>query len=63
MAAAQESSAWASVAGKTVGGLAEGEPATDTSLEVVENGPRTGFEAPAPLFEPYTWAGVPRALP
>jgi pimeloyl-ACP methyl ester carboxylesterase len=45
--------------GKTLGDLRPGEPPIDTGLEVVENPPRMGLEAPGPLFEPFSWAGVP----
>lgn len=48
-----------SVAGKTIGGLAPGEPPIETDLEIVENPPRMGSEAPGPLFEPFSWARVP----
>jgi pimeloyl-ACP methyl ester carboxylesterase len=52
-----------STAGITIGGLRPGERPIDTELEVVENGPRLGHEAPGPLFERFTWAGVPSSLP
>src|SRR5207249_2222874 len=52
-----------STAGRTIGGLRPGEAALETEFEVVENGPRLGHEAPGPLFAPFTWAGVPSALP
>ena len=52
-----------STAGLTIGGLRSEEPPIATELEVVENGPRMGHEAPGPLFEPFTWAGVPSFLP
>jgi pimeloyl-ACP methyl ester carboxylesterase len=52
-----------STAGLTIGGLRPGEPPIATELQVVENGPRMGHEAPGPLFEPFTWAGVPGSLP
>lgn len=52
-----------STAGRTIGGLRAGEAPVDTELEVVENGPRLGHEAPGPLFAPFTWEGVPRLLP
>jgi pimeloyl-ACP methyl ester carboxylesterase len=48
-------------AGKTIGGLLPGERELVTDLEVVENPPRMGLEAPGPLFEPFTWAGTPSA--
>jgi len=49
--------------GRTIGGLRPGEPAIDTELEIVENGPRMGQEAPRPLFEPVSWAGFPDEVP
>ncbi len=49
--------------GCTLGGLRPGEPAIATELEVVENGPRYGLEAPGPLFEPLSWDGFPRQVP
>lgn len=49
--------------GRTLGGLRPGEGAISTSLEIVENGPRMGLEAPGPLFETFTWVGVPSAVP
>lgn len=49
--------------GRTLGGLRRGEPAIETTLEIVENGPRMGLEAPGPLFEKFTWAGVPHDVP
>ena len=49
--------------GCTIGGLRPGEPAIETELEVVENGPRMGVEAPRPLFEPVSWVGFPAAVP
>jgi pimeloyl-ACP methyl ester carboxylesterase len=52
-----------STAGRTIGGLRPGEQAVDTDLEVVENGPRLGHEAPGPLFAPFTWHGVPASMP
>jgi pimeloyl-ACP methyl ester carboxylesterase len=52
-----------STAGRTIGGLRTGERPVQTELEVVENGPRLGHEAPGPLFAPFTWEGVPRSLP
>lgn len=51
----------ADATGRTLGGLRPGEPPIDTALEVVENGPRLGLEAPGPLFETFTWRGFPRA--
>jgi pimeloyl-ACP methyl ester carboxylesterase len=53
----------ASATGRTIGGLEDGEPPIDTALELVENGPRMGLEAPRPLFEPFTWAGFPSEVP
>lgn len=50
-------------AGKTIGGLRPGEEPIVTDLEIVENGPRMGLEAPGPLFEPFTWEGFPAHLP
>jgi pimeloyl-ACP methyl ester carboxylesterase len=52
---------WA--AGRTLGGLRPGEPPIVTDLEVVEIGPRTGLEAPRPLYGPFTWEGFPAHLP
>jgi pimeloyl-ACP methyl ester carboxylesterase len=53
-----------STTGKTIGDLRPGEPPIPTSLEVVENDPRMGLEAPGPLHEVYDgWAKVPAALP
>jgi pimeloyl-ACP methyl ester carboxylesterase len=52
-----------STAGITIGGLRPGEGPIETELGVVENGPRLGHEAPGPLFERFTWAGVPSSLP
>jgi len=49
--------------GRTIGGLRPGEPPIDTDLEVIENGPRMGQEAPRPLFEPVSWAGFPTEVP
>jgi pimeloyl-ACP methyl ester carboxylesterase len=49
--------------GRTLGGLRPGEPAIDTDLEIVENRPRFGLEAPGPLFEPFSWDGFPWQLP
>jgi pimeloyl-ACP methyl ester carboxylesterase len=50
-------------AGRTIGGLRPGEKPVETELEVVENGPRLGHEAPGPLFAPFSWEGVPSSLP
>ena len=52
-----------STAGRTIGGFRPGEEPVETELEVVENGPRLGHEAPGPLFAPFTWQGVPASLP
>ena len=52
-----------STAGRTIGGLRRGEPPIETELEIVENPPKLGHEAPGPLFAPFTWAGVPTSLP
>lgn len=49
--------------GRTLGGLRAGEDPIDTALEIVENEGRMGLEAPNPLFEPFTWDGVPRDVP
>jgi pimeloyl-ACP methyl ester carboxylesterase len=50
--------------GKTLGGLRPGEAPIITDLEVVENDPRMGLEAPGPLHEVYDgWSRVPPALP
>jgi pimeloyl-ACP methyl ester carboxylesterase len=49
--------------GRTLGGLRPGEPPLVTDLEVIDNGPRLGMEAPGPLFEPFTWNGFPTHLP
>ncbi len=49
--------------GHTLGGLREGEEPIATSLQIVENGPRMGLEAPGPLFEEFSWAGFPPAIP
>jgi pimeloyl-ACP methyl ester carboxylesterase len=49
--------------GHTLGGLRDGEPPVDTALEIVENGPRMGLEAPAPLLAEFRWAGFPSAVP
>ena len=52
-----------SASGRTIGGLRPGEPAIDTTLEIVENGPRFGLEAPQVLFESVSWAGFPDEVP
>jgi pimeloyl-ACP methyl ester carboxylesterase len=49
--------------GRTLGGLRPGETPIVTDLEVIENGPGLGLEAPGPLFEPFTWDGFPTHLP
>jgi hypothetical protein len=53
----------AGAAGRTLGGLRAGEPPIETDLEIVENESRMGLEAPGPLFEPFTWTGVPSDTP
>jgi pimeloyl-ACP methyl ester carboxylesterase len=64
LAATHEDLTRSMAAGKTLGGLRPGEPPIDTELEVFENGPRMGLEAPGPLLEVFHgWAGVPAALP
>jgi pimeloyl-ACP methyl ester carboxylesterase len=51
-------------AGKTLGGLRPGEPPIVTGLEVVENDPRMGLEAPGPLHETYDgWHTIPPGMP
>jgi pimeloyl-ACP methyl ester carboxylesterase len=52
-----------SARGRTIGGLRPGEPPIETDLDIVENGPRMGLEAPLVLFEPVSWAGFPTAVP
>ena len=52
-----------SARGKTIGGLRSGEPPIDTDLEIVENGPRMGLEAPRVLFEAVSWTGFPTEVP
>ena len=52
-----------SARGRTIGGLRPGEPPIETDLELVENGPRMGLEAPLVLFEPVSWAGFPTEVP
>jgi len=49
--------------GKTLGGLRPGEQPIETDLEIVENEGRMGLEAPGPLHETFSWAGVPRDIP
>jgi pimeloyl-ACP methyl ester carboxylesterase len=53
----------ASARGRTIGGLRPGEPPIETDLEIVENGPRMGLEAPLVLFEPVSWTGFPTEVP
>ena len=48
---------------RTIGGLRPGEPPIETDLEIVENGPRMGLEAPRVLFEQVSWAGFPADVP
>jgi pimeloyl-ACP methyl ester carboxylesterase len=45
--------------GKTLDGLRPGERPIETDLEILEVQPTMGVEAPAQLFEPMTWVGVP----
>jgi pimeloyl-ACP methyl ester carboxylesterase len=52
-----------SARGRTIGGLRPGEPPIETDLEIVENGPRMGLEAPRVLFEPLSWTGFPTEVP
>ncbi len=52
-----------SARGRTIGGLRPGEPPIETDLEIVENEPRMGLEAPLVLFEPVSWAGFPAEVP
>ena len=52
-----------SARGRTIGGLRPGEPPIETDLEIVENGPRMGVEAPLVLFEDVSWAGFPTEVP
>jgi pimeloyl-ACP methyl ester carboxylesterase len=52
-----------SARGRTIGGLRPGEPPIETDLEIVENGPRMGLEAPLVLFERVSWAGFPADVP
>ena len=49
--------------GHTLGGLRDGEAPIETALEIVENGPRMGLEAPAPLLAEFRWAGFPSKVP
>ncbi|HEY1446082.1 MAG TPA: alpha/beta hydrolase [Acidimicrobiales bacterium] len=52
-----------SARGRTIGGLRPGEPPIETNLEIVENGPRMGLEAPGVLFEAVSWTGFPADVP
>ena len=52
-----------SARGRTIGGLRPCEPPIETSLEIVENGPRMGLEAPLVLFERVSWTGFPSEVP
>ncbi len=52
-----------SARGRTIGGLRPGEPPIETNLEIVENGPRMGLEAPLVLFERVSWTGFPADVP
>jgi pimeloyl-ACP methyl ester carboxylesterase len=52
-----------SARGRTIGGLRPHEPPIETDLEIVENGPRLGLEAPLVLFERVSWTGFPSELP
>lgn len=52
-----------SARGRTIGGLRTGEAPIETELEIVENGPRMGLEAPLVLFEEISWAGFPTEVP
>lgn len=52
-----------SARGRTIGGLRPGEPPVETDLELVENGPRMGLEAPLVLFEAVSWTGFPSEVP
>lgn len=52
-----------SARGRTIGGLRPGEAPIETDLEIVENGPRMGLEAPLVLFERVSWAGFPAEVP
>jgi pimeloyl-ACP methyl ester carboxylesterase len=49
--------------GRTIGGLRPGEPPIETNLEIVENEPRMGLEAPLVLFEQVSWTGFPASVP
>jgi pimeloyl-ACP methyl ester carboxylesterase len=49
--------------GRTLGGLRGSEAPIDTVLEIVENGPRMGLEAPGPLLAEFSWAGFPSEVP
>ena len=52
-----------SARGRTIGGLRPGEPPIQTDLDIVENGPRMGLEAPLVLFESVSWDGFPTEVP
>jgi pimeloyl-ACP methyl ester carboxylesterase len=52
-----------STRGRTIGGLRPGERPIETDLEIVENGPRMGLEAPLVLFETVSWTGFPSEVP
>ena len=49
--------------GHTLGGLRAGETPIVTTLQIVENGPRMGLEAPGPLLTEFSWAGFPAEVP
>ncbi len=49
--------------GRTLGGLRDGEAPIATSLQIVENGPRMGLEAPGPLLSGFSWSGFPSEVP
>ncbi len=49
----------AQAVGRSIGDLRPGEAPIDTELEIVEVDLRMGVEAPAQLYEPMTWVGVP----
>lgn len=49
--------------GRTLGGLRDGEAPIETALQIVENGPRMGLEAPGPLLTEFSWAGFPSEIP
>jgi len=52
-----------SARGRTIGGLRAGEPPIETDLQIVENEPRMGLEAPLVLFERVSWEGFPTEVP